>query len=281
MNLFVFGLGYSAQHFIARHAQGIAHVSGTVRTPEKVRALSQSDLPVDALLFDDRAQIEARLHEADAVLVSIAPDNGDAALRLYRDAIVAAPNLTRIVYLSTIGVYGDHGGAWIDETAPLRPVSNRNRARVDAENEWLALATETRRVFVLRLAGIYGPGRNQIEKLREGTARRIVKEGQVFNRIHVEDISRTIGACLATNVSGGVFNVTDDEPAPPQDVVTYGAELLGIDPPPEVPFVQADFSPMALSFWGQNKRVANRRLREDLKVELACPTYREGLRSLL
>lgn len=281
MNLFVFGLGYSARHFLAHSTEDFAHVAGTVRTPEKVRALPQSEPDIEALLFDDRAEVEARLREADVLLVSIAPENDDPALRLYRDAVASAPNLTHIVYLSTIGVYGDHGGAWIDESAPPKPVSGRNRARVVAEDEWLALATPQRRVFVLRLAGIYGPGRNQIEKLREGTARRIVKDGQVFNRIHVEDISRTIDACLTTDLPGGVFNVTDDEPAPPQDVVTFGARLLGIDPPPEVPFAEANFSPMGLSFWGQNKRVANRRLREDLKVELACPTYREGLLSLL
>ena len=150
-----------------------------------------------------------------------------------------------------------------------------------AGNGWLSLASPQRKVFVLRLAGIYGPGRNQIENLRNGSARRIVKEGQVFNRIHVEDISRTIAACLRTDAPSGVFNVTDDEPAPPQDVVTYAARLIGVAPPPETPFAQADFSPMALSFWGQNKRVANRRLRERLGVDLAFPTYREGLLELV
>lgn len=280
MNLFVFGLGYSARHFLARHRDDFARVAGTVRTHEKADALSGC-AGIEAVPFDDRAAVEARLREADILLVSVPTEDDDPALRLYRDAIAAAPNLSRVVYLSTIGVYGDHGGAWIDESAAPKPVSKRNRARVISETEWLSLATPDRRVFVLRLAGIYGPGRNQIENLRDGTARRIVKDGQFFNRIHVEDISRAIAACLATENPGGIFNVTDDEPAPPQDVVTFAAGLLGVAPPPEIPFAEADFSPMARSFWGQNKRVSNRRLREILKVELACPTYREGLRSLI
>ena len=282
MNLFVFGLGYSVRHFLAHHGDAFTHVAGTVRTEEKARALAQSEPDIETILFDDRAAVEARLRGANALLVSIAPDDaGDPALRLYGDAIAAASNVSRMIYLSTIGVYGDHDGAWIDEDAPLKPVSKRNRARVEVENAWLSLVTPQRKIFVLRLAGIYGPGRNQIENLRDGTARRIVKEGQVFNRIHVEDISRTIAACVGTHAPGGVFNVTDDEPAPPQDVVTFAAQLINVAPPPETPFDQADFSPMALSFWGQNKRVGNRRLRDELGVELAFPTYREGLRGLL
>ncbi len=280
MNLFIFGLGYSVRHFLARHRGDFVDVAGTVRTSEKAQALARGDSSIEPLLFDDRASVEARLREADALLASIPSEADDPALRLYRGAIASA-SISRVVYLSTIGVYGDHDGAWIDERAALKPVSKRNRARVEAENEWLSLATPQRKVFVLRLAGIYGPGRNQVENLRNGTARRIVKEGQVFNRIHVEDISRAIAACLGTDAPGGVFNVTDDEPAPPQDVVTYGADLIGVPPPTETPFAQADFSPMALSFWGQNKRVANRRLREELGVDLAFPTYREGLRGLV
>ncbi len=280
MNLFVFGLGYSVQHFLRHHAQGLS-VTGTVRTDAKRNALAADLTGVDALRFDDKAAVEAALMTADALLLSAAPDDsGDPALAAYGDAIRAAPNLSRLIYLSTIGVYGDHDGAWIDESADLKPQSKRNRARVEAEKRWLDLALPHRNIFVLRLAGIYGPGRNQIENLRDGTARRIMKDGQVFNRIHVEDIARAIAACLKTDMPGGIVNVTDDEPAPPQDVVTYAAELLGVPPPPETPFDKAEMGPMALSFWGQNKRVANRILREKLDVTLACPTYREGLRSL-
>ena len=281
MNLFVFGLGYSVQHFLRHHADA-RHASGTVRSEEKRDPLAAALPGVTVLRFDNSAGVRAGLETADALLLSAAPgDDGDPALAAYADVIGSAPNLKRIVYLSTIGVYGDHDGAWIDETADLKPASKRNTARVRAERQWLALATPERRVFVLRLAGIYGPGRNQIDNLREGTARRVAKAGQVFNRIHVEDIARTIAACLTTDMPGGIVNVTDDEPAPPQDVVVFAAGLLGIAPPTETPFELAQMGPMALSFWGQNKRVANRVLREQLGVTLACPTYREGLQSLL
>ena len=280
MKLFVFGLGYSVAHYLARHASEFAHVCGTVRTPGKATRLADVLPAVETVLFGDRERVRARLAQADMLLVSIAPGLDDPALGAYGDAIAASP-ASRIVYLSTIGVYGDHGGAWIDEDARLAPASDRNFARVEAERRWLALATPDRRVNVLRLAGIYGPGRNQVENIRDGTARRTVKAGQVFNRIHVEDISRAIAASFAPHAPGGIFNVTDDEPAPPQDVVTFAADLLGVAPPPEIPFAAASMSPMALSFWGQNKRVANRRLREVLRVDLAYPTYREGLRACL
>jgi nucleoside-diphosphate-sugar epimerase len=281
MKLFVFGLGYSALHFAQRQANAFESIAGTVRSADKAARLGDECSGLTPLVFDDDQAIAEHLAEADALLVSIAPETQDPVLARYGAMIAAAPNLHRIVYLSTIGVYGDHGGAWVDETTEPQPVSSRNRARVVAERAWLSLASDQRRVFVLRLAGIYGPGRSQIDNLREGTARRIVRPGQVFNRIHVEDISRAIFATLTRDVPTGIVNVTDDEPAPPQDVVTYAAQLLDMAPPPEIPFEQANFSPMALSFWGQNKRVANRRLREGLGVELACPTYREGLKSLL
>lgn len=280
MNLFAFGLGYSVRHFLHVNAGGFARVAGTVRGADKAAALARELPGVDVALFDDRAAIEARLRQADALLVSVPPGAGDPALTAYRAVIETAP-LRRVVYLSTIGVYGDHGGAWIDEKAATAPVSGRNQARVLAERDWVALATPARRVWVLRLAGIYGPGRSPVDKLRRGEARRIVKPGQVFNRIHVEDIGRAIAACLRSDAPGGLVNVSDDEPAPPQDVTTYAAALLGVEPPPETPFERADFSPMALSFWGQNKRVSNRKLREELGVALAYPTYREGLRSLI
>ena len=196
--------------------------------------------------------------------------------------------LRQMLFLAVIAAFGAYLWLLINQLRDVLrqalvpgSIGQEALAAAGAQAEWLSLATPQRKVFVLRLAGIYGPGRNQVENLRNGTARRIVKEGQVFNRIHVEDISRAIAACLGTDAPGGVFNVTDDEPAPPQDVVTYGADLIGVPPPTETPFAQADFSPMALSFWGQNKRVANRRLREELGVDLAFPTYREGLRGLV
>jgi nucleoside-diphosphate-sugar epimerase len=281
MNLFVFGLGYSALHYARHYGSRFSSIIGTVRDQAKAEALTRSDPAIEALQFDDVTDVAAHVAQADVLLVSIAPETHDPTLALYGDAIAAAPALRKIVYLSTIGVYGDHGGTWIDEGASLAPVSGRNKARVVAERRWLDLATPTRHVSILRLAGIYGPGRSQIDNLRAGTARRIVKEGQVFNRIHVADIARAIDACLSRDDADGIVNVTDDEPAPPQDVLAYAAGLLGMPPPPEIAFEDADFSPMARSFWGQNKRVGNQRMRETLGVELAYPTYREGLRALV
>jgi nucleoside-diphosphate-sugar epimerase len=199
----------------------------------------------------------------------------------FESAITAAPDLQCIIYLSSIGVYGDANGTWIDEDAPTEPNSARNRARVIVEQEWITFGTRAgKKVTILRLAGIYGPGRNALVNLRGGKARRIVKSGQVFNRIHVEDIARAIEAAFAANAPGGIFNITDDEPAPPQDVIAYAAELLGVEPPTEIPFESADLAPMARSFYSSNKRVSNRRLKEQLRVRLCYPTYREGLRAL-
>ncbi|MCP4383064.1 MAG: NAD(P)-dependent oxidoreductase, partial [Hyphomicrobiales bacterium] len=194
--------------------------------------------------------------------------------------IAAAAGLAWIGYLSTVGVYGDHGGGWIDETAPLRPRPGRSQNRVDAEQAWQTLAAaRTCPLGIHRIAGIYGPGRNAFVNLSKGKARRLVKPGQVFNRIHVADIARTLAASLECPASR-IYNLADNEPAPPQDVVTFAADLMGVAPPPEVPFEQAELSPMARSFYGENKRVSNRRIREELGVALAYPTYRQGLTAL-
>jgi nucleoside-diphosphate-sugar epimerase len=280
MSLFVFGLGYSALHFVRQDGRAAA---GTVTTSTKAEALRGDG--IDCYVFDGQTadpSIKDRLAAADCLLVSIPPDAaGDPVLRCFRDAIARAPQLERIIYLSTIGVYGDHAGRWIDETTEPHPVNARSRERLAAEQAWQAFAARTGRiVHVLRLAGIYGPGQNALVALRNGTARRIVKPGQVFNRIHVEDIARAVAAARAHAGESAVWNVTDDEPAPAQDVVAYAAELLGIAPPPEIAFDAAELSPMAASFYGESKRVANTALKERLGVKLAFPTYREGLRSL-
>ena len=214
--------------------------------------------------------------------MSIPPDAaGDPVLRHFGQEIARAPQLERIIYLSTIGVYGDHGGGWVDETTVPRPVNERSRERLAAEQAWQALAARTgKSLQILRLAGIYGPGHNALVALRNGTARRIVKPGQVFNRIHVEDIARAVAAARAAAGKSAVWNVSDDEPAPAEDVVAYAAGLLGIAPPPEIAFDAADLSPMARSFYGESKRVANAAMKARLGVELAFPTYREGLRQL-
>lgn len=283
MRLLAFGIGYSVAAYLHAHARDWARVAGTVRSSAKAGRLEGEIGGLTAYVFDgggNDSQIEAEIARADALLVSTPAHGGDPALRVYRDAI-GASNISRIVYLSTLGVYGDAAGGWVDETTPVDPAVTRGEARVAAERGWLDLATGARRVFVLRLAGIYGPGRNAIANLRDGSARRIVKPGQVFNRIHVDDISRTIAVCMATDRAGGVVNVCDDEPAPPQDVIAYAADLIGVEAPPEIPFEHARLSPMAATFWATCKRVSNRKLREELGVELAYPTFREGLAALL
>ncbi len=219
--------------------------------------------------------------DADHILVSIPPDDaGDPVLKHFADDIAAA-RPKAIVYLSTVGVYGDHGGAWVDETSECRPVSKRSRERVAAEDAWRHFADDiSAPLAIIRLAGIYGPGRGPFEKIRRGTARRIVKPGQVFNRIHVEDIAQIVNAAF-THRANGVFNGTDDEPAPPQDVLAYAAALLGLPPPPEAPFESADLSEMARSFYGESKRVRNDKIKRELGVRLVFPTYREGLQAIL
>jgi nucleoside-diphosphate-sugar epimerase len=194
---------------------------------------------------------------------------------------MGAPHLRWIGYLSTVGVYGDHKGAWVDETTVPRPSDGRSRYRLEAENGWLALgAARGIPTQVFRLAGIYGPGRNQLVQLAQGTARRIVKPGQVFNRIHVDDIAQVVAASLARPRAGAIYNVADDEPSPPQDVVTFAAALCGLVPPPEIPYDVADLTPMSRSFYSENKRVRNRLLSAELGVALRYPTYREGLTAL-
>jgi len=169
----------------------------------------------------------------------------------------------------------------VDENAPARPISERSLRRAQAEDAWINLGRETgRRVEIFRLAGIYGPGRSVIDNLKNGTARRIVKDGQVFNRIHVDDIARVLAAAIDKDTGHHVFNVSDDEPAPPEDVVAYAAELLGLPAPPAIPFREAGLSGLAATFWAESKRVSNTRIRRDLGVELLYPTYREGLRAL-
>ena len=282
MNLVTLGLGYSASFYIAHRAGAFERVTGTQRAPMVERLGRVEVLPFDgAAPFGDPRLLKA-LAEADALLVSAGPDaRGDPALRLLAKNIAAAPKLKKIVYLSTIGVYGDYGGAWIDETAPTDSANGRSRLRLAAEAGWSGLAQgAAREVYILRLSGIYGPGRNVLVNLREGTARRLVKPGQVFNRIHVEDISRAIDTCLTGQAPGGIYNVTDNEPAPPQDVVFYAAQKLGVAPPPEQDFDAAQLTPMARTFYSENKRVSNRRLKELLGVELAFPTYREGIAAL-
>jgi len=215
------------------------------------------------------------------VLISAGPDEaGDPVLRRYAHEIETSKSLRWIGYLSTIGVYGDADGGWVDESVPPNPSHARTQRRVEVEQEWLALGARSGKATqIFRLAGIYGPGRNPILNLDQ-RAQRVIKKGQVFNRIHVDDIAQVLLASMAKPRQGAMYNVSDNEPAPPQDVLLYAAELTGREPPPEVPFEQAVMSEMARSFYADNKRVSNRLIREELGVELRYPTYREGVGAL-
>lgn len=255
--IFIFGAGYSGKAF-ARAGKDAATILGTTRSEAKFAALRQAGIV--PLLFDGSltGEIGEALGKTTHLVISVAPEEaGDPVLNAAREAIARLPALEWIGYLSTVGVYGDHGGGWVDETAACRPVSKRSVMRVAAEQEWLKLGEAIGRpVTILRLSGIYGPGRNALVNLENGTARRLIKLDQVFNRIHCDDIAGALWQLIDGN-KGGIFNVTDDEPAPPQDVVTYAAALMGVEPPPEISFDTAQLSPMARSFYGENKRVAN------------------------
>jgi nucleoside-diphosphate-sugar epimerase len=273
------GLGYCAAHYVATFGKRFDRVIGTTRrsreAPDRVELIAFDGATASSALV-------ARIEDSDALLISAPPgEAGDPVLACLADPI-ARGRTRNIVYLSTIGVYGDSGGAWVDEETPPKAGAQRSRARLAAEDAWRRLGAENgKAVAILRLAGIYGPGRNALVTLAEGTARRIAKPGQVFNRIHVTDIARAIDACFAQGASG-VFNLADDEPAPPQDVIAFAAELMGKPPPPEIPFdeARATMSAMAQSFYTQNRRVRNDKVKQTLGVRLAYPTYREGLRAL-
>jgi dTDP-4-dehydrorhamnose reductase len=276
-------LGYCAQDFIARHGTKFEAISGTVRSNYAAECLG--DPRIKAFVFDSEYAdpgIAEALAGSDVLLVSIPPGASvDPVLAKFGRHLAKLDRQLTLVYFSTVGVYGDRGGEWIDETRLPLPKHERSIARVRAEKAWAALAKDGRKkLHILRLAGIYGPGRNALVGLKEGTARRIFKKDQVFNRIHVADVSATIAAAIAYEGGGEIWNVTDDEPAPPQDVIAYAATLMGIAPSPEQDIATADLSPMARSFYAENKRASNRKLREKLGVALAYPTYREGLAAL-
>lgn len=282
--LFCFGLGYSAAAVAALQSAEGWRVSGTSTSPEGVRILEREGY--EAFPFDGRGpslQARDRIRSATHVLISVPPDHtGDPVLAHHAEDLAAAPRLGWIGYLSTIGVYGDHKGQWVDEDTPAHPASQRSARRVAAENAWIDFAARTgKRLQIFRLAGIYGPGRSPLDAVRAGTARRIIKPGQVFNRIHVDDIAAAVRRGMAGAGTQTVYNVTDDLPAPPQVVVSFAADLIGAPEPPEISIEEANLSSMAASFYAENKRVRNERLKKDLGLALIYPTYREGLRSLV
>ncbi len=279
--LLSFGHGYSAQALARRLLPQGWRIIGTTRSADNACALRHDG--VEPLVWPGDDPVPA-LREASHVLSSVAPgDGGDPVLAALRDDLAAAAEgLEWVGYLSTTGVYGDRDGEWVDETTPLAPSTKRGLARVEAEGAWQALARESGLpLHIFRLAGIYGPGRGPFEKVRAGKARRIVKPGQVFSRIHVEDIAQVLEASMRRPEPGAIYNVCDDAPAPPQDVIGHAAELLGQPLPPEVPFDKADLSPMARSFYAESKRVRNDRIKERLGIRLIHPTYREGLAAIL
>lgn len=283
--LLALGLGYSAQALARRLRDQGWRIIGTTRSAQGIEAIKS--LGYEAIQFDGSAasaDLSRAIGDATHLVVSAPPgDHGDPLLARHGEDVRAA-RLQWIGYLSTIGVYGNHDGAWIDEHTPAEPTSERSRARLEAERAWTAFSEETGvPLDVFRLAGIYGPGRGPQEKLRRGDARAVIKPGQVFNRIHVEDIASVLEAAIARagERSGArVYNVTDDEPAPPQEVLDYAADLIGVPHPPRVAFEDAEMSTMARSFYQDNKRVSNTRVKRELGVSLLYPTYREGLRAI-
>ena len=277
-HLLCFGFGFSARALADKLNPDEWQITGTSRTVEGVSAIEA--IGFKGVQFD-------KLHKLpDSVthIVSSVPPlaEGDPVLQRFAPQLaVRGASITWCAYLSTTGVYGDHAGAWIDEETPLTPNTGRGRRRLLAEQAWLQLhEAHGLPVHVFRLAGIYGPGRNTLLNLQDGTAKRVIKPGQIFSRIHVEDIAGVLQASMTHPHPGRAYNVADDEPRPPQDVVAYGASLLGLPVPPDIPFEQANLSPMARSFYEDSKRVSNQRVKQELGYKMRYPSYREGLAAL-
>ncbi len=277
-HLLCFGFGFSAQAVSRQLKREGWKISATSRTPEGVAKIRAHGF--EGHRFDAQLNIAP---DVTHLLISAPPDeNGDLVLRLLSARLQrASTQLKWVGYLSTTGVYGDKGGDWVDEDSPLEPKTLRGQRRLAAEREWLKFHGDFGLpVHLFRLAGIYGPGRNQLISVQEGKAKRIIKSGQIFSRIHVDDIAGVVLASIAKPNPGAAYNVCDDEPCPPQDVVAYAATLLGLPLPPEIPFEQAQLSPMAKSFYEDSKRVSNRRIKTELGYQLKYKNYREGLNAL-
>lgn len=269
------GHGYSARE-LARQLGSGWQVTGTTRSPERAAELRAEGV---APVIWPGEDLGPALERATHVLSSVPPGpEGDPVIAALGDALKAAPRLRWVGYLSTTGVYGDHAGGWVSEDTAPAPTTERGHARVAAERAWAGLGLP---LHIFRLAGIYGPGRGPFDRLRDGTARRIVKPGQVFSRIHVDDIAQVLAASMAAPAPGAIYNLADDEPAAPQDVTAFAAQLLGMAPPPEVPFEEAGLGPMARGFYSESKRVRNDRIKTDLGVHLRHPDYRAGLAAIL
>lgn len=282
-SMFCFGLGYSARALTESLRDDSWSVAGTARKSDSHAGLAMRGGPVHQ--FErSRALVEpARaLAGVSHLLVSVPPDaEGDPVIECHGVDIESVATLSWIGYLSTVGVYGDWQGGWVDESLECRPVNERSRRRLSAERAWLELGRRAGvPVQIFRLAGIYGPGRNPIDSARNGASRRIFKAGQVFSRVHVADIVQVLCASMQMPNAGAIYNVCDDEPAPPQDVVAYACELVGCEVPPLIPLDEADLSPMGRSFYAECKRVRNDRIKDELGVTLRYPDYRSGLDAL-
>ena len=272
-----FGFGYCAR--VLASALSDFRAVATYRSEDARQTIEKYS--VEAIAFEE---VAPALGDVTHILASAPPTpEGDPVLLKWGKFLSdAADRLAWVGYLSTTGVYGDRNGGWVDEGSMLKPTGDRSRRRVEAERAWLALHRDRDvPVHVFRLPGIYGPGRNQIASVKAGTARRVIKKDQVFSRVHVEDIASVLAASMARPDPGAIYNVCDDEAAPPQDVVTYAAQLLGVEPPVAVPFDKADLTPMGRSFYADSKRVRNAKIKRELGVSLRYPTYREGLAALL
>ncbi|OSP54452.1 SDR family oxidoreductase [Pseudoruegeria sp. SK021] len=280
-HLVSFGHGYSARALAPLLLAKGWQITGTTRDPGTANALRATG--ITPFLWGDQDPAPL-LASATHLLISAAPSaTGDPTLETFGPSIAAAaPQLSWVGYLSTTGVYGDHGGAWVDEDTPLTPSTTRGAHRVMAEAAWRDLARRTGLpLHIFRLAGIYGPGRGPFAKVRAGSARQIIKPGQVFSRIHVADIAQALHASIHAPAPGAIYNLCDNDPAPPQDVLAYAAQLLNLPPPPVEAWEEAEMTPMARSFYAESKRVHNDRIKRDLGLRLLFPDYRSGLRSLL
>ncbi|MCB1556731.1 MAG: SDR family oxidoreductase [Alphaproteobacteria bacterium] len=282
--LFCFGYGYTCDYLsFALEQEGGWSIAGTTRDPEK-RNLMRSH-GVKSFLFDTAHPLDDPqyfLKDVTHLLISIPPgDEGGLVFNLHAAEILKIPTIEWIGYLSSTSVYGDRGGLWVDETSEIRPTSKRGSRRALAEQQWLSLAAQGAPVHIFRLAGIYGPGRSALDTVRAGIARRIDKTGHVFSRVHVEDIVQVLIASMHHPSPGSIYNVCDDHPGPSQELVAYACILLGMEPPPLIPFDQADMAPMARSFYEDNKRIHNDKIKESLHVHLKYPDYRSGLEACL
>lgn len=276
--LLSFGHGFSARALAARLVPEGWHIVGTTRSEVKLAEIAGTG--VEPLLWPG-SDPTALIQEFPNILISAGPGpDGDPVLAELHEAIAAAaPEKRWVGYLSTTGVYGDHQGGWVDEQTPLTPTTKRGQARVKAEAAWQNIPDLPLHIF--RLAGIYGPGRGPFAKVRKGTARRIIKENQVFSRIHVDDIALALELSLAAPHAGAIYNMCDDDPAPPQDVIGHAAELLGLPVPPAILIEDAEMTPMARSFYAESKRVRNDHTKRALGWKPVYPDYRSGLAAML